>query len=151
MRFWIAISMLMLMTASANAEIYKWKDKDGTVRYSDVPPSGTSQYEPLKAKKPANGTIAPSVATDSTKASAIKTEDKSAKPTEADGKTVEQKDSLAKAKQKACATAKDNLQKLKQGGIIYKENAKGEREYLDETSMKAETANAEKEVTLACN
>jgi len=130
MKFWIAISMLLLISATAHAEIYKWKDKDGTVRYSDVPPSGSTQFEPLKALKADDGTV---------------------KPSDADGKTVEQKDSLAKAKQKACATAKDNLQKLKQGGIIYKENAKGEREYLDETSMKAEAANAEKEVTLACN
>jgi len=143
--------MLMLISATAHAEIYKWKDKDGTVRYSDVPPSGSTQFEPLKAKKPANGTVAPSVAADSTKATALKADDKSMKPTDAEGKTADQKDSLAKAKQKACATAKDNLQKLKQGGIIYKENAKGEREYLDETSMKAETLNAEKEVTLACN
>ncbi|MEZ0316647.1 MAG: DUF4124 domain-containing protein [Methylophilaceae bacterium] len=150
MRFCIAILLLTIMSASANAEVYKWKDKDGTVRYSDVPPSGTTQYEPLKTKKPANGAVAPSAVAGDTKSAGIKADDKS-KPVDADGKTAEKKDSQLKAKQKACANAKDNLQKLKQGGIIYKENAKGEREYLDETSMKAETANAEKEVTLACN
>ena len=29
---------MVLLPAIANAEIYKWKDKDGVTRYSDVPP-----------------------------------------------------------------------------------------------------------------
>ena len=137
---WVIILALATLSTTVNAEVYKWKDKDGTVRYSDVPPSGTTQYEPLKAKKPANGSVAAPVTSEA------KTSDKSVKTTDASGGTEGQ----AKIKEKACANAKENLQKLKQGGIVYKENAKGEREYLDETSMKAETAAAQKEVDISC-
>jgi len=140
---WLLILTLAALPIVASAEVYKWKDKDGTIRYSDVPPSGTTQFEPLKAKKPANGSVAAPVASDT------KTSDK-LKPTDASGNTAEQKEGQSKIKEKACANAKENLQKLKQGGIVYKENAKGEREYLDETSMKAETANAQKEVDISC-
>lgn len=140
----MGILLLAMVTASASAEVYKWKDKDGVTRYSDNYPEGNIPYQPLKAKKPANGTvIAPA---ESKEASKI-----SANPVDATGKPVDQKDAQRKIKEKACANAKDNLQKLKQGGIVYKENAKGEREYLDETSMKNETVAAEKEVAAACN
>jgi len=145
MKFWIAILLLAMTSVSANAEVYKWKDKDGTVRYSDVPPSGTTQYEPLKAKKPANGSIAAPVA-DANNASSAK----SPIPIDASGNTAEQKEAQRKIKDKACANAKDNLKKLKQGGIVFRENSKGKREYLDETAMKTETAAAQKEVDISC-
>jgi hypothetical protein len=35
----------------ANAEIYKWKDSDGKMRYSDVPPPSNIKQEPLYGKK----------------------------------------------------------------------------------------------------
>jgi len=140
----VVVLTLVIFSMSANAEVYKWKDKDGVTRYSDNYPEGNIPYQPLKAKKPANGTvIAPSGSKEANKVSTSSADDT--------GKPLDQKEAQRKVKEKACANAKDNLQKLKQGGIVYKENAKGEREYLDETSMKNETVAAEKEVAAACN
>jgi len=127
---------LVTLPSIANAEIYKWKD--GNVwRYSDLPPKGQA-YEPLKAKKPGNGTVVDAAKPDAKK------------PMDGEGKTAEQKQSERKVREKACAMAKENLQKLKTSGIVYKENAQGEREYLDEAGMKAETTAAEKEVAATC-
>jgi len=140
----VVVLALVAFSMSANAEVYKWKDKDGVTRYSDNYPEGNIPYQPLKAKKPANGTvIAPAESKEASKVSA--------NPTDAAAKPLDQKEAQRKAKEKACVAAKDNLQKLKQGVPVYKENTKGEREYLDETSIKNETVVAEKEVAAACN
>lgn len=38
----------MLFISSANAELFKWKGDDGRIFYSDKPPPGERQTEPLK-------------------------------------------------------------------------------------------------------
>ncbi|MFA6179256.1 MAG: DUF4124 domain-containing protein [Candidatus Methylopumilus sp.] len=148
----MGILLLAMVTANVSAEVYKWKDKDGVTRYSDIAPQGNTPFESLKSKKPASGSVA---ATDTSqqanKTVGSKADDKSATPGDSAGKTTDQKEAQRKAKEKACVAAKENLQKLKQGVPVYKENAKGEREYLDETSIKNEAVVAEKEVAAACN
>ncbi len=126
----------------AHAEIYKWKDGD-VWRYADSPPKG-KKYEPLKSQKPGNGTVAPSVG-EQAKNTSTSLKGSGDKPPAESGQSQKE------LKEKACANAKQNLGKFKPGAIVYKENAKGEREYLDETSMKAEAAAAEKEVAATCN
>src|SRR3546814_8447039 len=41
---------LMLAPAASNAEIYKWMDKNGVVRYSDIPPPSNIPHESLGKK-----------------------------------------------------------------------------------------------------
>lgn len=132
---------LIALPAMAHAEIYKWKDGD-VWRYADSPPKG-KKYEPLKAQKPANGSVAPTVAEQAKNASS------GLKPT-IDKNTPENSPGQKELKEKACANAQENLKKLRQGSIVYRENTKGEREYLDETSMKTEAAAAQKEVAATC-
>lgn len=138
------VMLAFLCFPTAHAEIYKWKDKDGTTRYSDMPPTTPGlNVESLKTKK-----NAPQEATKKSDAG---------KPTiepqklDAQNQKPDQKaESKSEVKQKACEAAKGNLEKLKAGGILYKENSKGEREYLDETAMKEEKSKAEKDVAAAC-
>ncbi len=42
---------VVMLPVLANAEIYKWKDSDGRVRYSDVPPPSNIKHEPMLGKK----------------------------------------------------------------------------------------------------
>jgi len=49
---WMMLPVLMALPISANAEVYKWKDKDGITRYSDVPPPSNVQQESIGGKKP---------------------------------------------------------------------------------------------------
>lgn len=39
---------VMLLPSLAMTEIYKWKDSDGAVRYSYVPPPSNAKQEPMK-------------------------------------------------------------------------------------------------------
>lgn len=40
MKIYIAVLLLMLMYSSVNAELFKWKDAEGNLIYSDQPPPG---------------------------------------------------------------------------------------------------------------
>lgn len=51
MRLLILLCSVLILPALAHAEIYKWKDKNGSVRYSDVPPPSNIKYESLPGKK----------------------------------------------------------------------------------------------------
>ena len=47
----ILLMCALVLPTLANAEIYKWKDSDGKMRYSDVPPPSNIKQEPLYGKK----------------------------------------------------------------------------------------------------
>ena len=56
MRLRILLLCVVLLPALASAEIYKWKDKNGVIRYSDVPPPSNVKQEALYGKKIAKPT-----------------------------------------------------------------------------------------------
>jgi len=56
---WMMLSVLVALPIAVNAEVYKWKDKDGVTRYSDTPPPSNVQKLPVSSKKPV---VAPSTA-----------------------------------------------------------------------------------------
>ncbi len=141
----LALAAALLTAGYAQADIYKWKDKGGVTRYSDVPPNDNTPYTTFKSKNLSSGSALGPASSDDKKVESSKLLDI--------GKTksADQKATQSALRQKACDNAKDNLDRLKTGGIIYKENAKGEREYLDDTVIKAEREKAEKEVSATCN
>lgn len=49
---WMMLSVLVALPIGVNAEIYKWKDKDGVTRYSDTPPPSNVKQLPVSGKKP---------------------------------------------------------------------------------------------------
>lgn len=51
MKLRILLLCIVLLPVLAHSEIYKWKDKDGKVRYSDVPPPSNTKTESLYGKK----------------------------------------------------------------------------------------------------
>src|SRR3954468_10195658 len=55
----ICFAMLMLAVAgSAGAQMYKWVDADGKVRYGDTPPPGVATWA-VRAPQPAAAAAAP--------------------------------------------------------------------------------------------
>ncbi len=163
----LAISALPML---ASAEVYKWKDKDGSVRYSDTPPPSNVKQEAIHGKKSSKATnqaplspvesTQPVVAKDEMKGkeSAGKSEgaeDAAAKlrqkNAEAEKRNKQEKESQAKLKDENCKAAKSNLASYTQGGRVYKMNEKGEREYLDDAGLKDGASKAQKEVAEYCN
>ena len=162
--------LLIALPMLAHAGIYKWKDKDGTVRYTDTPPPSNIKQESINGKKLTKPTgqapLAPLANTDATpskdevkvKASnqSLESPDEIAaklrqKNAETEKNNKKEKEAQAKIKEENCKASKANLASYQQGGRVYKMNEKGEREYLDDAGLKAGVEKAQKEVTEYCS
>ena len=159
---------LILLTALptiSQADIYKWKDKDGVMRYSDTPPPSNVKLEYIGNKKVTKptGKDPLSVVTDSQpapvaaqpatmpSASAEETAAKLRQQTaELEKNNKQEKEAQAKLKAENCRAAKANLASYEQGGRIYKMNEKGEREYLDDAGLKQGAEKARVDVAKNC-
>jgi hypothetical protein len=155
MRTLIAFAAALAFAGGALAQQYKWVDKDGRVRYGDVPPPGV-KAKPLRA--PAGPAApAPSAAAKEEgkkpltpaeqeaefrrrRLEAQKEQEKQAKAAEAD-----------QAKQQHCANAKQQLAMLESGQRIASLDPRsGERTFLDDSQRATETARARKAVADWC-
>ena len=161
--------VLLVFTAGSTltqAEVYKWKDKDGTIKYSDTPPPSNIKQEAISGKKklgaptgkeplaPVESTVVvPTIAKDRTEPP-INPEDAAAKKrqenAEAEKLNKQEKEADSKRKAENCSAAKANMQSYTQGGRVYKMNEKGEREYLDEKGFAAGRQKAQQEINENC-
>ena len=105
MKLRILLLCAVLLPTLATAEIYKWKDSNGTVRYSDVPPPSNIKQEIMQGKKtpkttglapltPVNGDITNALNRD--KAATAAKDKAPADGKSADGKTKEDKAPISK-------------------------------------------------------
>jgi len=44
--------LVLWLPMAHGADVYKWKDTDGTIRYTDAPPRGKIPYQTISRKKP---------------------------------------------------------------------------------------------------
>jgi len=167
---------LALLPLMASAEIYKWKDKDGVTRYSDVPPPSNIKQEAIQGKKvvkptgqpalaPVAGDITTAITKNKTPDSINKAPDKvkdggatqddaakkRAHEAEVQKANDQQKQAELKFKQESCAVAKKNLMTYTAGGRVSRINDAGEREYLSEEDMARGKADSQKDVDAYCN
>lgn len=146
-----ACSLMLVSGVAAAADIYKWKDADGKIRYSDMPPAGKTAYEKLSGSKPASATAAaaPEAKTEKGAAGGGAGKDKAGAESP-QGKSDQAQQDEKKVRDENCAIAKANAQSYKQGGRLYKTNEKGERLYLDEKEIAASLEKANKDVDYWC-
>lgn len=158
------------VTLSAHAEIYKWRDKDGSIRYSDVPPPSNIKNESITKKIPR--TTAPVAAevkkietlTDKNAAANanLNTKDvpplskeeaaaKNAKEAEAKRKAEAEKQAELKYRQESCVIARKNLAMYGNGGRIATTDEKGERRYLGDEEISKGKADAQRDVEKFCD
>ena len=159
---------LVMLPLCANAEIYKWKDKDGTIRYSDVPPPSNIKNEPMLGKKipkptgqaplaPVEGNAtadlnkAKAAGKEAAPASKEEAAAKRAKDAEAQKKADEAKKAEQKFRQESCKIAKTNLAALSSGGRLTKVDDKGERHYLTDEEISQGKADAQRDVEKFCD
>lgn len=149
--FWILVSLLTILPMSTHAEIYKWKDSNGNIRYTDVPPPSNVPRESIKGNKKVTAPVSADPAEQQQPpATPATTSVKPADPS-VNGKDKELTDAQLKIKQHNCEVAKTNLQNLKQGGPVYKESADGKREYLSDKDVAASVQQAQKDIEQYCN
>lgn len=152
----------LLLPVLTNAEIYKWKDKNGVMRYSDTPPPSNIKVDTLRGRS-ANNANAKGAPEDNAEATAskktiTKTDEKSedeaarmrARNAESEKRNKEEEKKMAKLNAENCKAAKANLEQFAQGGRIYKTNDKGEREYYSDNDLTAGKRKARVEINKYC-
>lgn len=155
-----------LVTSAAHAEIYKWKDKDGSIRYSDVPPPSNIKNESITRKIPksaapaatapqaetaAAGKSAPANPKDAPPLSKEELAAKNAKEAEAKKKAEAEKQAELKYRQENCAIARKNLATYNLGGRLATTDEKGERRYLGDDEISKGKAEAQRDVEKFCD
>ena len=145
----LLIVTLVFSTAAA-AQQYKWVDKDGKVRYGDVPPPGANATRlkppppgaapaPQAAQKEGAKPLTPEAAFRKRQEDSQKASDKQAQ--------ADQEKSL---NQENCSRARETLSALESGQRISRTDAKGERYYLEDAQIAQETARARESVKQYC-
>ena len=123
---WICLA-LMLAAGTASAQLYKWVDKDGKVRYGDSPPPGTKASS-IKSPQSGGGAPAPAAtAADAKKGplSAAEQEQeyrKRQKEAEKAGQKSEQERQAKSATSEGCERSREYLRTLESGQRIARTN-----------------------------
>jgi ABC-type uncharacterized transport system auxiliary subunit len=128
----LAITLILLGTASAaQADVYRWTDADGTVKFSDrwVPGSVL-----VKTDKPSTTTSSPAARATSAPAGTAARGDEIL-AAQREQRTVQQ--DMAKVKAEQCKKARETYDKAIQSPRIFKQAANGEREYLSDADADA--------------
>jgi hypothetical protein len=160
---WMVLSLLFVSLGAA-AQMYKWTDKDGKVRYGDTPPPGvkaapvagaSSASAPPSLPSASSGAPAMPGSADAKKGplSPAEREQEYRKRQEEQSKAAAKTASEAEAKSQrneACDRSKEYLRTLESGQRIARTNSAGERYYLDDSQVAGEVAKAQQSIQQAC-
>ena len=146
----IVLVLGFLFAAAAAGQQYKWVDKDGKVRYGDVPPPG-AQATPLRPPAAGSAASVPEAPKDAAKAltpeqAFRKRQEEAQKEREMQAKAEQD----AQAKRENCARAQEALRSLESGQRIQRTDSKGERYYLEDAQIAQETAKARESIGQWC-
>jgi len=158
----LVLGSMLLYTAVASAQLYRWVDSDGRVHYTNTAPPAGAKSRTLAA--PANAPVSPATPGESAPDAAAKDASKGPlTPAEqeqafrkrqletqkaAEKAEAERKESAAKADN--CERAREYLRTLESGQRVSRTNAQGEREFLDDAVRARETESARQAVTDWC-
>ena len=167
----ILLVCVIALPALVNAEIYKWKDSEGKVRYSDVPPPSNIKQESLYGRaisgkntpKPTglaplapvagdiNATINHNKTTTENETAATDARAKRARDAEQQKAADEAKQAELMTKQENCKVARSSLSTYSNGGRIIKTNESGGREYLGDADINQAKLDAQRDVEKYCD
>ena len=164
----ILLSIGFALCASVAQAQWKWKDKNGSVQYSDLPPPLSVPESDILQRPKENTRKSTAPAASSVAAASSVVQPSSSPPAargvdpelEAKRKQAEleqanrqkaEEAKLAAARAENCARAKSYIQALEEGQRIAKTNAKGEREILDDQGRAEEIKRARAVTTADCN
>jgi hypothetical protein len=141
----------LLAAAAHGAEVYRSKNADGTVTYSDRPTGSNSEAVTTITTPHANNTQAPARTA------------RPSGPAPASGRAAPEapnppqplpagptSDELRAERQKNCDIAKERQQRYEVSRRLYRTNEKGEREYLDDNAVAEARAKAAQDVQDWC-
>ena len=156
MRQALIFLMALMLAGAAHAQLYKWVDTDGKVRYGDSPPPGAKASALKGAQSSAAEAPAPAAAKDAAKKGPLtpaeqaqefrKRQDEAKKAAEKSEREQQAKSQI----NEACERTREYLRSLESGQRIARSNPSGERYYLNENQVAQEVAEARHSVQSAC-
>lgn len=164
-----ALLLLLALLAAAPAQAqWKWRDANGVTQYSDLPPpQGTPEKDilqrPMSAQRKAVVVqpVGAAASAAAAAASAASPKPAASRPDAAElkrqeeerqarAKDEQEKQRLAEQRRENCARAQENLRTLQSGTRITKVNEQGQRVFLDEGQLGAETARVRQLIASEC-
>jgi hypothetical protein len=156
---WTLLAAACAVPLAAHAQVYKWIDENGKVRYGDTPPPKAKAK--LIATPSARSPASPSGAANSAKPKAAKKGPltpaeqelefrRRAKEAQTADAKAEKDRQDKEARRLNCENSQQTLRTLESGQRISRTDAKGERYYLDEAQLAEETARARQSVSGWC-
>ena len=139
--------LALLGTAAYGADVYRSTAPDGTVIYTDRPQGADSQY--VTTTSPARSTVtAPTARAPGGAATAATMPAAPAIPTLPEGQSS---NDLRDQRQKNCEIARERLDRYNLSRRLFRTNAAGEREYLDDAAVADARAKAVADVQDWCD
>ena len=140
-----ALLLAVLGTAAYGADVYRSTAPDGTVSYSDRPQGADAQFVfSANARSTATRPTTPAGAPASTAQSAPQAP---ANPTLPEGPSSTK---LREERQKNCETAREVQERYALSRRLFRTNAAGDREYLDDAAVAAARSKAAADVQDWC-
>lgn len=148
-----AVVLALAATVAHGQEIYSWKDADGRVHYSDMPPAEAKVRTLRKAPLAPEKAAAPAADGRPTPASMAERElafkKRRAATAEAEEKASTER-AAADARQKECSEAKAQLVAMQDGQRVARFAENGERVVLDDAEHEAEIERLSQYVARNC-
>jgi hypothetical protein len=141
--------LALLTTAAYGADVYRSTAPDGTVSYSDRPQGADAQFvfsATSRAARPVDAAPEPGAASGNAAANAPP--EAPAVPTLPEGPSAAE---LREQRQKNCEIAREREQRYALSRRLFRTNAAGEREYLDDAAVAEARAKAQADVKDWCD
>lgn len=146
----LLLLVALSLSAAASGQQYRWVDKDGRVRYGDVPPAGVKATPLRPAPAPAAPPAAKPAAEGKAPLSAEEAFRKRQEEKRATEEKAEKERAEAAAKRQNCEQAKAHLRSLESGQRIRRVNEKGEFYFIDDAERAKEAGQARQAVSEFC-
>jgi hypothetical protein len=144
-----AAGILLAGASLVQADVYRWKDADGRIHYSDRPVEGAERLSTY-VRHPPSASTSPSAARSEAQRSQMAAASENEPP--ADAKAVKEvQEDLAKKRAEECPAARARYEKAISSRRIYKEGKNGEREFLTDPQADEYRAKARAEMDALCN
>ena len=143
----LLIALIAAAATTAHAgSVYKWVDQNGKVHYGDRPAHGIDSVR-LEVEEPRS--TSSDISNDRREKQrrlleAFEREDQQEKEAQAKQKREKQERKIQ------CARAKDNLERIRNAGYLYRYNNEGEKVVYSKTERQAATREAEQAVRQLC-
>jgi hypothetical protein len=141
----IGVFLTAFTLAALAGDIYTWRDAEGRVHFSDVPPTGKEEAKKLRGAAPSSATPVPAspAAPSATKPSpSLADKDLEFRKRRAESQEVADKAAKEKAaadrKASDCQNARNQMRALESGQRISRFNDKGEAIPMDDSQRQAE-------------